>query len=66
MGYMLIQQVRTLPPDQGESIPTIALTAYAAESDQQRALQAGFQRHITKPVDAQELVNPIVELMQET
>ncbi len=62
-GYMLIRQIRTMPPEQGGQVPAIALTAYAAEIDQQQAIAAGFQRHISKPVDPEELVKAIVNLI---
>lgn len=63
-GYMLMQLLRDRPPNQGGSIRAIALTAYAAEIDQQRALQVGFQTHITKPVEPEELVGAIVNLLE--
>ncbi|MBP5972279.1 PAS domain-containing protein [Brasilonema sp. CT11] len=50
-GYMMMRQIRALPVEQGGQIPAIALTAYAAELDQQRAIAAGFLHHITKPID---------------
>nr|WP_322790699.1 response regulator [Brasilonema sennae] len=55
-GYTLMRQVRTLPPEQGGQIPAIALTAYAGEIDYQQAISAGFQQHISKPVDPAILV----------
>jgi CheY-like chemotaxis protein/two-component sensor histidine kinase len=61
-GYTLIQQVRALPPAQGGRIPAIALTAYAREDDYQRAISSGFQRHITKPLDPERLVQAVVTL----
>ncbi|MEH2446744.1 MAG: AAA family ATPase [Nostoc sp.] len=61
-GYMLMRQVRSLKPEQGGRIPAIALTAYAGEMDQQQAIAVGFQQHISKPVDPQELVKAIVLL----
>ncbi|MBD6616435.1 response regulator [Komarekiella sp. 'clone 1'] len=63
-GYMLIQQIRSRPPNQGGTIPAIALTAYAGDIDQQKALAAGFQAHITKPLKPEELVRKIVNLRQ--
>ncbi|MHC5716589.1 MAG: PAS domain S-box protein [Nostoc sp.] len=63
-GYMLMQQIRSRPPNQGGTIRAIALTAYAAEIDQQRALQVGFQTHITKPVEPEELVRAIANLLE--
>jgi CheY-like chemotaxis protein/two-component sensor histidine kinase len=62
-GYMLIQQVRTLAPEQGGEIPAIALTAYAGECDHQQALKVGFQKHISKPVEARKLVAAITDLV---
>ncbi|MBD0267501.1 MAG: PAS domain S-box protein [Cyanobacteria bacterium Co-bin8] len=58
-GYMLIRQIRALSSEQGGQIPAIALTAYAGESDQQQALQAGFQRHVSKPVEPEVLLRTI-------
>lgn len=63
-GYMLMRQVRSRAPEHGGHILAIALTAYAAEFDQQQALQAGFQRHVAKPVEPDELVKAIAALMK--
>ncbi|MER3432095.1 MAG: hypothetical protein C4288_01360 [Leptolyngbya sp. ERB_1_1] len=62
-GYMLMQQVRALPPDQGGAVKAIALTAYAGDFNQQQALQAGFQRHLAKPIDPQDLIKTISTLI---
>ena len=62
-GYTLMQQIRSRPPTEGGTIPAIALTAYAAELDQQKALQAGFQQHLTKPLEPERLVSAIVHLL---
>nr|WP_235355366.1 response regulator [Aliterella atlantica] len=64
-GYMLIQLLRARPPNRGGAIPAIALTAYAAEVDQQRAIGAGFGTFITKPVEAETLVKAIVSLLDD-
>ncbi|UBF29963.1 PAS domain-containing protein (plasmid) [Kovacikia minuta CCNUW1] len=69
-GYMLMQQIRARSPQQGKTIlkgdlllpKAIALTAYAAEVDQQRALQAGFQAHLTKPIEPAVLMQTIARL----
>ncbi|MGF2036592.1 MAG: PAS domain S-box protein [Nostoc sp. CmiVER01] len=61
-GYMLIRQIRALPPQQGGKIPAIALTAYAGELDQLQAIAAGFQRHVAKPIDPEVLVAIAVEM----
>ncbi|MBU7584467.1 MAG: response regulator [Nostoc sp. TH1S01] len=55
-GYTLIRKVRLLKPDQGGRTPAIALTAYGDTEDRIRALEAGFQTHVAKPVDPNELV----------
>ena len=59
-GYEFIQQLRTLVRPRGADLPVIALTAYASEHDRDRALRAGFNRHLTKPVDPVELVRTVV------
>jgi signal transduction histidine kinase len=61
-GYALIEQVRALDPDYGGKTPAIAVTAYASPQDRLRALQAGFQNHVTKPVEAEELAIVIASL----
>ncbi|MBD2082890.1 ATP-binding protein [Leptolyngbya sp. FACHB-17] len=65
-GYMLIQQIRALPSEQGGQIPAIALTAYAGELNQQQALAAGFQRHLAKPIDPSALIATITALIRNT
>ncbi|GAB4151020.1 MAG: hypothetical protein Fur0046_30280 [Cyanobacteria bacterium J069] len=62
-GYMLIQQIRALPSEQGGTIPAIALTAYAGEMDQQQAIAAGFQQHLAKPIEAEALMNTVAKLI---
>ncbi|MEP0914517.1 PAS domain S-box protein [Leptolyngbya sp. GB1-A1] len=65
-GYMLMQQIRSRPPNRGGKIPAIALTAYARDLDQQKALESGFQRHLSKPVEPEALVQAIVTLLKST
>lgn len=62
-GYMLLRQIRSLPPEQGGQIPAIALTAYAGEMNQQQAIAAGFDRHIPKPVEPAALIAVILDLV---
>jgi hypothetical protein len=57
-------QVRSHYPE-GE-IPAIALTAYASITDEERSLQVGFQRHLTKPVEPEILITEIIHLVQDT
>ncbi|MEG3898031.1 MULTISPECIES: PAS domain S-box protein [unclassified Microcoleus] len=65
-GYMLLRQVRALPPEQGGLVPAIALTAYAGEINYQQALAAGFQRHISKPLDPNKLVQAMLDLLDRS
>ncbi|QKQ72169.1 PAS domain-containing protein [Nostoc sp. TCL240-02] len=62
-GYSLIRLLRAMPREEGGEIPAIALTAYAGESDRDRVLAAGFQKHIAKPVQPTELITAIVDLL---
>ena len=61
-GYDLIRRIRSLDPEEGGHIPAIALTAYAGAADRRRALLAGFQAHLPKPVEPDELVTLILSL----
>jgi signal transduction histidine kinase/ActR/RegA family two-component response regulator len=63
-GYELVRQIREKPLDQGGKIPAIALTAYAGEIDRQQALAAGFQQHITKPIEPEVLMQTILTLVE--
>lgn len=60
-GYEFIQKLRALSRAKGGEIPAIALTAYASVQDRKHALESGFDRHLTKPVDPSELVRAIVK-----
>ncbi|MEH1940834.1 MAG: ATP-binding protein [Nostoc sp.] len=62
-GYMLMRQVKVLQAKQAKQIPAIALTAYAGEINQQQALKSGFQKHMSKPVEPEELVKAIATLI---
>jgi CheY-like chemotaxis protein len=55
-GYEFIREVRALPPEEGGKTPAIALTAYARSEDRTRAMMAGFQVHISKPIEPTELI----------
>jgi CheY-like chemotaxis protein len=61
-GYSLIRQVRALTPEQGGGTPALALTAYARAEDRSRALVAGFQMHLAKPVESEELIAAVATL----
>ena len=61
-GYTLIQQIRALPPEQGGPLPAIAVTAYATEDDRQRAIASGYQQHLIKPLEPEQLAQSVVAL----
>lgn len=63
-GYTLMRRVRAMPRDRGGQIRAIALTAYAGEMNQQQALRAGFQLHLSKPVEPETLIEAITSLLQ--
>ncbi|MCW5312498.1 PAS domain S-box protein [Nostoc sp. KVJ3] len=65
-GYMLLREVRKLPPEQGGQIPAIALTAYAGEINYNQAIAAGFQKHLPKPVDAEDLATAIDKIIRNS
>jgi CheY-like chemotaxis protein len=57
-GYSLIRKLRA----RGTGVPAAAVTAYASADDRERALKAGFDAHISKPVDPAELVRTVASL----
>ena len=61
-GYELIRQVRQLSPEAGGRTPAVALTAFVRSEDRRRALLAGYQRHLPKPVRVSELIAAIARL----
>jgi len=64
-GYSFIRKVRELPIDHAKKILAVALTAHANKEDRLRALAAGFQVHVRKPVDPSALVVAINNLVEE-
>lgn len=62
-GYSLLSRVRTLKPEQGGSIPAIAVTAYARDEDRKAAFSAGFQIHVSKPIDPAQLIENVAKLI---
>jgi PAS domain S-box-containing protein len=61
-GFSLIRKVRALTAEQGNDVPAAALTAYVREEDRISALEAGFQAHISKPVDPTEFAIEVAAL----
>ena len=62
-GFELIRRVRLLDKTRSGPIPAIAITAYARPEDRQRSLLAGFQMHLSKPIEARELIASIAGLL---
>jgi PAS domain S-box-containing protein len=62
-GYELMRRIRQMGLPPAERIPAIAVTAYARAEDRQRALLAGYQMHLCKPIEAPELVAGIASLL---
>ena len=65
-GYSLIKKLRSLESERGSNIPAIALTAMARPEDSERAMSSGFQLHIAKPVEIDELSESILRLVNRT
>jgi CheY-like chemotaxis protein len=61
-GYEMIRRVRGLPPEKGGSTPAIACTGYARVQDRERAMDAGFDAVVAKPVDVDLLVETIAHV----
>lgn len=64
-GYALMNKIRKLPPGKGGNLPAIALTAYVGEFHQRKALAAGFEMHIAKPVEPEHLVRAIAQIVKK-
>lgn len=58
-GYWLIRAIRALPPERGGTMPAIVITAHGHPHGVDRALAAGFQAHLRKPVDPWELARMV-------
>jgi CheY-like chemotaxis protein len=61
-GLSFIRRVRELSREEGGRVPAVALTAYARLEDRTRALRAGFNSHVAKPVEASELLAVLTSL----
>ena len=62
-GYWLIRQVRNLPPEKSGLIDAIALTAIAGEVERNNSVKAGFNIHLTKPIEPNKLVVVVNQLV---
>ncbi|HKP84541.1 MAG TPA: PAS domain S-box protein [Blastocatellia bacterium] len=65
-GYELIRQVRDAESGGGNRLPAVALTAHARTEDRMRALSAGYDDHIAKPVEPEELMTVIASLLRRS
>ncbi|HEX4415708.1 MAG TPA: response regulator, partial [Lacipirellulaceae bacterium] len=65
-GYDFIRAVRALPTESGGKTPAIALTAFARSEDRTRAMMAGYQIHLSKPIEASELIATVASLVGRT
>ena len=63
-GYMFMDRMRTEGPVAMRGVPSLALTAYARAEDRERALTAGFQEHLAKPVDPAKLLRAVAALVR--
>lgn len=63
-GYGLIAKIRSLENGESQSIPAVAITAYAKEEDRKRALSSGFQIYLSKPVELTELVEVVARAVR--
>jgi CheY-like chemotaxis protein len=62
-GYELIRKLRALPNEKGGTTPAIALTGYASRKDRERALAAGYHKHMAKPIEQAEIIAAIASLV---
>jgi CheY-like chemotaxis protein len=65
-GYSLIRKVRALNAESGGRTPAVALTAYARVEDRLQALSAGYNMHVSKPVEPTELAVVIASLVSRS
>ncbi len=65
-GYTLIRKIRARPADENGRVPAIALTAYARREDHDRAVDAGYQMHLSKPIDDVQLVRAVASVVGRT
>ncbi|TMB05640.1 MAG: response regulator, partial [Deltaproteobacteria bacterium] len=65
-GYTLVRKIRSRGAERGGQIPAVALTAYARDEDRSRALEAGFQTHVAKPVEPSEIARVVADLCRST
>ena len=65
-GYAFVRRVRGASDELLRALPLVAMTAYARAEDRHRVLEAGFQRHVAKPIEPVELVEALAEIAAST
>jgi CheY-like chemotaxis protein len=65
-GYSLLRRLREWEQEHGLHTPAVALTAYGRSEDRMRALMAGFEMHVTKPVEPEELAVIVASVVKRT
>jgi signal transduction histidine kinase/DNA-binding response OmpR family regulator len=63
-GYSLLRKIREMEAEEIRNIPAIALTAYARPEDRNQALDAGFNEHLTKPIEPDQFIDVVVEVIR--
>jgi PAS domain S-box-containing protein len=63
-GYMLITQVRSWSREAGGEIPAIAVTANARDDDKHKAIETGYQMHLSKPLNPEQLIAAVIQLVR--
>jgi CheY-like chemotaxis protein len=58
-GFALVELLRSRPADRGGEVPVAALTGYISSEDRERAVAAGFQAYLVKPVNPSELIKTV-------
>lgn len=63
-GFELLRRIRQLPREAGGATPAIALTAFARPEDRRRALQVGYDGHLTKPIEPASILHELARLLE--
>jgi CheY-like chemotaxis protein len=65
-GCSLMRRVRALGPGRGGDLPAVAITAYSSSEDVRRVLGAGFDRHLSKPTDPEDMLNILIAMRERS
>jgi CheY-like chemotaxis protein len=61
-GYSLVRRIRPRQAQGAARTPAVAVTAYGGDEDRARAMAAGFDRHIVKPIDVADVIATVATL----